>query len=270
VRAVASDTHKAAHQVSFLFGRETISQQQDLGSAAALATQGAATGIHPAPDDAMRNFVLKQVLLVLAAANCASAATLFSEDFSNNSAGWTLGPNWQIGAAVAGCGDPGTDADGTPGGGIAGVVIGGCAPTEALHGYYYLTSPVVDTSGSEQVFLSFDRYLLSDYTPYMKNVVEVYNGTAWVTIFETFGTPGIVDTQWVAQQFDVSAQRDTSFQVRWGYNIGSSGAFNVGSWNIDNVRIFDGRDDVSVPEPATFLLLGGGLLGLATLRRRRA
>lgn len=216
----------------------------------------------------MRNFLLTQTFLVLAAVNGASAATLFTEDFSSNSAGWTLGPNWQIGPAVIGCGDPGADADGTSGGGIAGVNIGGCAPVSPLHDYYYLTSPVVDTSLSDEVFLSFDRHLSSDYAPYMKNIIEVYDGTTWHTIFETFDDP-VVDQRWVAQQFDVSAQSNAAFQIRWGYSITTFGGFERGSWSIDNVHVFGTRDEVTVPEPTTGLLFAGALLALSARRRRR-
>ncbi|MFM6266519.1 MAG: hypothetical protein ACKPFA_08440, partial [Dolichospermum sp.] len=93
----------------------------------------------------------------------------FSDDFannSNNSNGWTLGTEWQIGAATASTGhvygnpDPGTDNTPTADNGVAGVVIGGNAST-ALHGFYYLTSPVINTSTANQLFFEFARWLNS-------------------------------------------------------------------------------------------------------------
>ncbi len=71
------------------------------------------------------------------------------EDFSDNSAGWTLGTEWQIGpAVVAACSqqasDPAQDHTPTADNGIAGVVIGGCAGT-AVHDFHYLESPAVNT-----------------------------------------------------------------------------------------------------------------------------
>ncbi|MFM6606790.1 MAG: S8 family serine peptidase, partial [Dolichospermum sp.] len=90
--------------------------------------------------------------------------TYFSDDFANNSKGWTLGTEWQIGAATASTGhvygnpDPGTDNTPTADNGVAGVVIGGNAST-ALHDFYYLTSPVINTSTANQLFFEFARWL---------------------------------------------------------------------------------------------------------------
>ena len=98
-------------------------------------------------------------LLVLTSAGFAQ--NYFSENFNSNSAGWTLGPEWAIGAATASGGqayngpDPSYDATGTTGGGVAGVVIGGNASTAALHPYYYLTSPVINIQGVPSAFLNF-------------------------------------------------------------------------------------------------------------------
>src|SRR4029453_12438973 len=107
--------------------------------------------------------------------------TLFSDEFASNAAGWSLGPGWQIKPAGAsaghqyGFGDPATDATPSGNNGVAGVFVGGNATT-ALHGYYYLTSPIINTGASQNpVTLSFKRFLNSDYPPYMTNSVEVFN-----------------------------------------------------------------------------------------------
>jgi hypothetical protein len=211
----------------------------------------------------------KLILLSTLVVYSVPAGTLFFEDFSDNSAGWTLGTNWQIGAATAGCGDPGSDADGTAGGGVAGVVLGGCAPTSPLHDYYFLTSPVLNIAGSGPITLSFYRDLYSDYTPYMKNLVQVYDGVVWNTVYETFGSPGVDDTSWQYLEYDITAYANANLQVRWGYNIASSGVFSRGSWNVDNVMI---SDTTEIPEPSTFLLATGAfaLLAVVRMRKRRA
>ena len=139
------------------------------------------------------------LLCCCAFAPAALAQTVwFQEDFDDNSAGWSLDTEWQIGPAVAsppagacGNGDPGFDADG-PGGseGVAGVVIGGGAGT-TIHPSYYLTSPPVNTSGAPQLFLDFDRWLNSDYTPYMSNSVEVWDGVAWQIVWQSGGAPAM-------------------------------------------------------------------------------
>lgn len=170
----------------------------------------------------------------------------FEEDFSDNAAGWTLGTEWQIGPAVAspspgacGNGDPGTDHTPTADNGIAGVVIGGNAST-ALHPYYYLTSPVVDLGGaSGAVWLSFYRWLNSDYTPYMQNAVEVFDGSSWQTVWASGGSPGIQDATWTLQTYDVTAFANAALQVRIGHTVGSSGSFTCSSWNVDDLVIAD-------------------------------
>ena len=66
--------------------------------------------------------------LVLCCALPAAAQQYFYERFENNNAGWTLGPEWEIGPATAsprgtfGCAfpDPGSDADGIAGGALPG------------------------------------------------------------------------------------------------------------------------------------------------------
>lgn len=160
---------------------------------------------------------------------------VLNEDFSDNSAGWTLDNNWAIGPAVAGCGDPATDHTPTADNGVAGVVLGGCSPT-AVSDYFCLTSPVLDTTGMAKVFVNFWRDLWSDYTPYMKNKIEVWNGNAWVIVFETFGAPEVNDAAWTKFSYDVSAQSNAALRVRWCTNVGA-GAFNRGSWNVDDVVI---------------------------------
>lgn len=170
----------------------------------------------------------------------------FEEDFSDNSAGWTLDTEWQIGSALAspspgacGNGDPGTDNTPTADNGIAGVVIGGNAST-AIHPYYYLTSPPIDLSlAAGAVWLSFYRWLNSDYTPYMQNAVEVWDGSTWVTVWSSGEGPGIQDATWVAHAYDVSAYVSNAFQVRIGHRIESGGAYNCSSWNVDDLTLGD-------------------------------
>lgn len=164
---------------------------------------------------------------------------VLNEDFSDNSAGWVLSPNWAIGSAVAGCGDPGTDHTPTGDNGVAGVVLGGCAPTQPVNAnnFFCLTSPARDTTGMASVFVNFWRDLWSDYTPYMKNKIEVWNGNSWVIVYETFGAPGVDDLAWTKLSYNITAHSNAALQVRWCYNIGSDGAFSRGSWNVDDVVI---------------------------------
>jgi hypothetical protein len=187
----------------------------------------------------------------------------FQEDFSDNSAGWTLGTTWQIGAAVAGCAgcvgnpDPGQDHTPTTDNGLAGVVIGGPAPT-TLHDFYWLESPTFNTANAVgPVYLTFWRWLNSDYITYMQNKVQVYSGSAWVDLpYGTTGTsPGVMDSSWqnhpvgtgsptqptngaqYPTQFDLTAYKSANMRIRFGYNIASGGVYTIGSWSVDDVIV---------------------------------
>jgi hypothetical protein len=160
----------------------------------------------------------------------------YTEDFSDNSAGWTLGTEWAIGSTGAGCSDPATDHTATADNGVAGVVLNGCAST-VVHADYCLTSPALNTSGmTGTVVLNFWRWLNSDYDPYMINKIEVYNGSTWTNIWQS-GLSSTSDFAWTNVQHDVTAYKAANFQARWCMNVGSIGVFSVGSWNIDDVYL---------------------------------
>lgn len=168
-------------------------------------------------------------------------AVYFSESFGSNAQGWTLGTEWEIGAAEAStggsyCCDPASDHTPTADNGLAGVVIGG-HPAKVVHPQYYIESPVFDTSAATgPVILGFYRWLLSDYTPYMKNVVEVYNGTTWNTVFQTGGT-STIDKSWQFFSYDITAHKSATTKIRFGFEIGNAGVYTIGSWSIDDVVV---------------------------------
>jgi hypothetical protein len=168
--------------------------------------------------------------------------TFFQDDFSED-LGWVYDQNWERGPAQAGSGstynnDPGDDHSSSEDNYIAGVNIGGNAPT-SIGGYYFITSPVIDLSSAQTPHLSFWRFLNSDYTPYMHNKVEVYNGSAWVIVWQTGSSPGWQDAAWAFSDHDVTAYKNANFKVRIGYNIGSGGVFSISSWNVDDVTVYD-------------------------------
>jgi hypothetical protein len=171
--------------------------------------------------------------------------TLFFEDFSDSSAGWLLDTQWAIGTAAASTAcstslgmsqDPGTDhSEASADNGVAGVVLGGCTGT-TTHAAYCLTSPAIDTSALPAVWMSYWRWLNSDYSPYMTNTIDAWNGSAWVNVFAT-GSAGTIDGAWTYFEYDLSAHANAAMQVRWCYAIGSSGVFDSSGWNIDDVSI---------------------------------
>jgi hypothetical protein len=168
---------------------------------------------------------------------------VFYDNFSNNAAGWTFGPEWGIGpAAASGCAsscpgnDPGLDHTPTADNGIAGAMIGGCITT-ALHADYCLTSPMMNTASLPSVWLTYWRHLHSDYTPYMRNKVEVFNGSSWVLVWSSGGSPCINDANWTQMAHDLTAYKATNMRVRFCHAVESSGAFASGGWNLDDIVV---------------------------------
>ncbi len=168
--------------------------------------------------------------------------TYLAEDFSDANGGFILGAEWQIKSATASSGqttgnpDPALDHTPTADNGVAGVVVGGNTTT-AVHGYYYLTSATPSTTPGARVHLVFWRWLNSDYTPYMDNDIEVYDGSSWITVWTSGGQPAIADASWTRVSIDVSPWANPSMRVRWGVTVGQSGAFVASSWNLDDVAL---------------------------------
>src|SRR5262245_51450843 len=190
--------------------------------------------------------VLAAAILLLAAIS--PAQVLLSEPFNNNSAGWTLGPQWGIGPATASAGcstsegmfqDPGVDADGKPGGGVAGMVIGGCTGT-ALHAFYYIESPVIDATGATNLKLEYDRWLNCDYLGFAQSTIDVWNGSAWVNVFATAGTITVANS-WSHFSHTITGLANARLKVRFGTAVLDFGTYNASGWNIDNVRISNGE-----------------------------
>ena len=173
----------------------------------------------------------------------------FADDFHDNSKGWTLDTEWQIGAAAAstgqqtGNGDPSLDHTPTSDNGVAGVVLGGNASISPLHGFYYLTSPPFNTAAaSGSVILGFYRWLNSDFAPWMTNVIEVWTGTAWVQVWKS-GNQAISDAQWTYVSHDLTAYKNAVMRVRFGFDVAQNQTYLCGSWNIDDLLV------ASVPCP---------------------
>ncbi|MCK6588485.1 MAG: hypothetical protein HUU21_16095 [Polyangiaceae bacterium] len=173
----------------------------------------------------------------------------FSESFASNAAGWTFPPGqgianeWSIGPAMASSGgfpvgneDPAMDHTPTQDNGIAGVAIGGYA-TEVIHPQHYIESPAINTDVMGPVYLEFWRWLNSDYTPYMQNTVDVWNGASWINIWSSGPSPAVQDAAWNHVSYDITAHKNAAMKIRFGFDIQSSGVFTVSSWNIDDVVV---------------------------------
>ncbi|MBI4704918.1 MAG: hypothetical protein HY744_27755 [Deltaproteobacteria bacterium] len=166
----------------------------------------------------------------------------FEEDFADNSAGWLLGNEWQIGPAKASaptnCAGPDPAQDHTPSGdnGVAGVAIGGNAST-TVHDWYWLTSPVIDASGANALYIELYRWLNTDFSPYMLNHIEVYDGSKWVQVWECcLGFVCTSDKSWQHVWYDIAQFKNAKLQVRIGFKTAQS-VLAVSSWNVDDLFV---------------------------------
>jgi hypothetical protein len=139
--------------------------------------------------------------------------------------------------------DPAVDHSATADNGVAGVQIGSNYTVNPIHGFYYLTSPIVNLSGAAgTVLLTYWRWLNCDWDPYTVHTVEVYNGSAWVTVWSNtpLGTVFVTDNAWGRFQHDVTAQKNANFRVRFGFKTGKEGnffPFIMSGWNVDDVSL---------------------------------
>lgn len=181
----------------------------------------------------------------------------FSDDFSaDNAKQWTLGTEWEIGVAKAsmpdrdGATDPAEDHTATTDNKIAGVGIGKDAAVTPPHPPFYLESPTIDVAAANgKLFLTYYRWLDSDYAPYMRNMVEVFDGMAWHEVWSSGIQPAILDAPtamppgagWTFQSHDITPFKNAALKFRFGFevanNVLGNQPFPHGSWNIDDVKL---------------------------------
>lgn len=167
--------------------------------------------------------------------------TYLWEDFADNSAGWAMDPEWEIGPTMVSMGgfpgaDPAEDHTFTMDNGVGGVVIGGNA-TPVVHPPYYLTSPPMVVPPGEAAILGFYRWLNSDYDPFMINTVEVWDGASWVEVWASGPPPEVSDDMWTYVEHDLTAYANDSMRVRFGFEIAQDGVYTAPSWNVDDVLV---------------------------------
>lgn len=165
----------------------------------------------------------------------------FDEFGGGNFQGWTLGPEWAIGPTAVGSGqtlgpDPALDHSPSGDNAVVGVVLGGNAAT-VLHPMQYLESPTIPTDQVPgKLLLTYYRWLNSDYIPYMRNVIEVFDGNEWKEIWTTAGF-ATQDSAWTFMEHDITEYKNASLRFRFGFEIGSDGVYVVSSWNIDDLKL---------------------------------
>ena len=59
----------------------------------------------------------------------------------------------------------------------------------------------------------------------------------WVNVWSSGGSPGVQDAVWTHVSYDLTTYKSAAMQIRFGFEIGSSGVFTVSSWNVDDVTV---------------------------------
>lgn len=164
----------------------------------------------------------------------------FFDAFGPGDDKWALDETWEIGPAAPSTsnaagfnGDPKEDHSPNLNNELAGVKIGGDAPTN-VHDFFYMTTMAgLDTSAEpDKLVLVYQRWLNSDAPGIMTSKVEVGDGDQWSLVWDN--KDAVADDKWVRQASELSDAKRPSLKIRFGYSV-SEGAKSVSSWNVDDV-----------------------------------
>jgi Fungalysin metallopeptidase (M36)/Calx-beta domain/Fungalysin/Thermolysin Propeptide Motif len=171
---------------------------------------------------------------------------------------WAFGQPAGLGGAIHGNPDP---SSGFTGPNVFGVNLNGDYSTN-VGGPYYLTTGPLNFTGCTGVLLQFERWLNSDYPPYVyENIGVSSDNTNWTLVFSN-ESGVIADSSWNKVQYNLSpfADNQPAVYVRWGYQIAQAGAFAYSGWNIDDVQ-FLGTNQISISLPASTTKNAGVISG---------
>ncbi len=173
----------------------------------------------------------------------------------NSDPGWSRSGEWAfgkpsgLGGAAHGFADPSNGFTGTN---VFGINLNGDYSI-AIGGPYYLTTGAINCSAYGSLQLQFQRWLNSDYQPYVYATLEIStNNTSWSTIWSN-GVTAVSDSAWTTVLYDISAyaDRQPAVYLRWGHRVGQSGAFAYSGWNLDDIAL------LGVPSAPLFMQLPG-------------
>jgi hypothetical protein len=156
--------------------------------------------------------------------------------------GWTMEGEWEFGEPTGQGGESWGNPDptgGATGSNVYGINLAGDYLTD-VGGPYHLTSNAIDCSNLTQVSVHFQRWLNSDYQPYVAQRVAVsVDGVTWTELWNN-GSDTIADNSWNDVSFDLSeiADNEPTVYLRWSHEVGQDYAWAYSGWNIDDVTIW--------------------------------
>jgi hypothetical protein len=186
---------------------------------------------------------------VCTAGKCAATtgpSVYFSDTFADNALGWTTEGTWMIGHAkdeasypYSQC-KPAKDHTQFGDNGVATTAIGG-HEGERVHDFTYLTSPAFDASSAPTLLLTFSYVIQWLNPPYQDAVVEVWNGSTWVGVWEwNQPQPDCLDLHtfkwiWQAAKIDITAHKNAAMKIRFG--LASKLVAASAGWTLDDVAL---------------------------------
>ena len=159
---------------------------------------------------------------------------LFSLD---SDPGWTRSGEWAFGPPMGGGNSP-DPLSGATGNNVYGINLNGNYSTNTGPAAYLIAGPF-NLTGYANTHVSYQRWLNSDYVPYVTDTVDVSNnGTTWTRVWDNGTTPSTA-TAWSLILHDISAVADNqpNVYIRWGHQVTSGGAFARSGWNIDDIEL---------------------------------
>ncbi|MEE9383836.1 MAG: hypothetical protein V3V08_10520 [Nannocystaceae bacterium] len=171
-------------------------------------------------------------------ASCQIESCVLAEDFSGEAFGWEFGQEWEVGAASAGCDDPGEDTSAGADGRIAGTKIGGCSTREA-HEPYCLLSPEFVLGYLREVTV---RYQLNNETHgggRVRAYTEISKGDGWVRLYASSGGGHSNMSSWLSAEHGVPAAVGERARLRFclEQSVQTEGNDRHGGWNLDDVKV---------------------------------
>ena len=157
--------------------------------------------------------------------------------------GWTHGQDatqddWQHDVANGKAGDPGSAFSGQR-------LWGNDLGPSGFNGAYqpnvsnWLRSPVIDLTGTQNVFVRYRRWLTVEDGLYDQAQIRVNGVVVWQN---TTGTPGddenhMLDTAWMRHTVDVTAEAAGNASVQIEFRLISDDGLNFGGWNLDDFSL---------------------------------